>query len=66
MSVPRPSAQLLLTAFAQLVVGAVGDGGRPTPCQLKGGCPDDVHALCQPPEVKPQWPTFHLMETSRG
>ena len=37
-------------------------GGRPPPCALKGGCPDDVHALCQPAEAKPQWPTFHLMD----
>eukprot|EP01052_Picozoa_sp_SAG31_P049328 SAG31_NODE_10747_length_1103_cov_0.955179_1_plen_229_part_01 len=65
-AVPRPFTQLLLTALThqQLVVGAAGesDGGRPSPCQLKGGCPDDVHALCQPAEVKPQWPTFHLMD----
>ena len=38
------------------------DRGRLTPCEMKGGCPDDVHALCQPAEAKPQWPTFHLMD----
>jgi hypothetical protein len=56
------TALLLLIALAQLATEAVGGGGRPTPCQMKGGCPDDVHALCQPAEAKPQWPTFHLMD----
>jgi hypothetical protein len=32
--------------------------GRPSPCAQKGGCPDDIDALCQPANVKPNWPTY--------
>jgi hypothetical protein len=60
------STIMLLTAAClychALPVTASVVAGVPPPCQGRGGCPDDISALCQPANSKPNWPTFHLMD----
>ena len=51
--------------MSMAIVGALAVpalGGDPRPPCSRGACPDDVPALCQPAEAKPNWPRFHLFD----
>ena len=62
LQLARSVALLRAVALAGAASASASAGGRPPPCALKGGCPDNIPALCQPAASKPNWPTFHLMD----
>lgn len=55
-------AALAVAAVTAHPATGSGSAGKPQPCGAKGGCPDDIPALCQPASLKPDWPLFHLMD----
>ncbi len=63
MPMDRTVDKMLAATLVMVVIfSSPAFSGVPPPCAGKGGCPDTVSALCQPPAAKPDWPIYHLMD----